>query len=48
VVKPTQREAIDVATQIARNQQAELFVHGQDGKIRNRNSYGNDPPSRKG
>ena len=31
------------ATEIAKNQNTELFVHRQDGTIRNRNSYGNDP-----
>lgn len=25
------------------NQKAELFIHGKDGKIQNRNSFGNDP-----
>lgn len=39
----TQQEAIRVARGIARNQRSELFVHGKDGKIRERNSYGNDP-----
>jgi len=39
----TQREAIDAAREIARNQQSELFIHGQDGRIRERDSYGNDP-----
>jgi hypothetical protein len=39
----TQQDAIDAATQIARNQKTELYVHGRDGRIRERNSYGNDP-----
>ncbi len=39
----TQGEAIVRATEIAKNQKTELFVHRQDGTIRNRNSYGNDP-----
>lgn len=39
----TQREAIDFARQIAINQASELFVHGEDGRIRERNSYGRDP-----
>lgn len=42
-VKETQQEAIDVAKQIAKNQQSEMFIHGRNGKIRERNSYGNDP-----
>lgn len=46
-VTSTQREAIEIATQIAINQSSEMFIHGKDGKIRERNSYGNDPhPSR--
>ena len=42
-VHNTQREAIDAARNIARNQQSELLVHGRDGQIRARDSYGNDP-----
>lgn len=44
----TQREAINIATEIARNQQSELIVHGCDAKISWRNSYGNDPYPPKG
>ncbi len=44
----TQQEAIDAATQLAKQQQTELVVHGEDGQIRERNSYGNDPRSIKG
>jgi hypothetical protein len=42
----TQREAIDRARTIAQNQSTELFIHGRDGRIRERDSYGNDnfPP----
>jgi len=39
----TQADAIATAREIARNQQAELLVHGRDGRIRERDSYGNDP-----
>lgn len=42
-VVTTQKEAIEIAKEIAKNQGAELFIHGNDGKIRERNSYGNDP-----
>ena len=42
-VHDTQREAIDVAREIARNQQSELFIHGRNGRIRERDSHGNDP-----
>lgn len=39
----TQREAIDRARDVARNERSELFVHGRDGRIRERDSHGNDP-----
>lgn len=42
-VASTQSEAIEVAKEIARNQNSELLVHGRNGKIRERNSYGSDP-----
>ena len=44
----TQREAIEQARNIAQNQKAELFIHGENGRIRERNSYGNDPFPPKG
>ena len=39
----TQAEAIKAGREIASNQKAELFIHGRDGKIRERNTYGDDP-----
>lgn len=47
-VVPTQKEAIKIATEIAKNQNSELFVHGRDGQIRERDSFGNDPYPPKG
>ncbi|HEV2746448.1 MAG TPA: DUF2188 domain-containing protein [Allosphingosinicella sp.] len=44
----TQAEAIQAATKIAQNQKTELYVHGRDGRIRERNSYGDDPHPPKG
>ncbi|TGC04271.1 hypothetical protein CRI63_08070 [Escherichia sp. E2661] len=44
----TQQEAIDAARGIAINQQSEVLIHGENGKIRERNSYGNDPYPPKG
>ncbi len=43
---PTQAQAVSKATEIARNQKTELYIHGRDGRIRERNSYGSDkhPP----
>lgn len=39
----TQKNAIDSAKQIAVNQKSEVLIHGKNGRIRDRNSYGNDP-----
>jgi len=47
-VHSTQQEAIQHAREIARNQQSELLIHGTNGQIRERNSYGNDPFPPKG
>jgi hypothetical protein len=44
----TQAEAITQGTETARREGAELYIHGTDGKIRERNSYGNDPFPPKG
>ncbi|GAA0581285.1 DUF2188 domain-containing protein [Halomonas salifodinae] len=44
----TQSEAADAARDIARNQQSEVLIHGRDGKIREKDSYGNDPFPPKG
>ena len=43
-VHDTQREAINVAREIARNQGGELLIHGRDGQIRERDSSGNNDP----
>ncbi|MCC6181900.1 MAG: DUF2188 domain-containing protein [Bacteroidia bacterium] len=45
-ITPTQKEAIAVGKSIAQNQKSELIIHRTDGKIREKNSYGNDsyPP----
>ena len=48
VIKPTQSEAIDAAREIARNHESELLIHGRDGKIRDRDSYGPDSHPPKG
>ena len=39
----TQGEAIDHGRKIAKKQGAEFYVHGKDGRIREKDSYGNDP-----
>ena len=43
-VHDTQREAIDVGREIARNQGGELLIHGRNGQIRERDSSGNHDP----
>ena len=39
----TQKEAIDAARDRAIKDRAEVVIHGRDGKIRDSDSYGNDP-----
>ncbi|MFI3293203.1 MAG: DUF2188 domain-containing protein [Rikenellaceae bacterium] len=48
VIKPTQKQAEGVAIKIAKNQKSEVVIHGVNGKIRDKNSYGNDPYPPKG
>jgi len=45
-VTSTQKEAINVARSIAKNQKSELLVHNMKGQIRRKDSFGNDnfPP----
>ena len=42
----TKQEAIDIAREISKNQGSELYIHGKDGKIQQKESHGNDsfPP----
>ncbi len=39
----TQRDAIEVGSEIARNNRSELFIHDRENKIRDRDSYDGDP-----
>lgn len=39
----TKDNAEDRAQGIAEDKKVEHFIHGKDGKIQERNSYGNDP-----
>lgn len=45
---PTQAEAEKAAREIAINQKSEVLIHGENGRIRERNSYGDDPHPPKG
>jgi hypothetical protein len=42
-IRDTQSDAASHAREIARNQHSELLIHGRNGQIRERDSYGNDP-----
>lgn len=44
----TQQQAINIARDIARNQSSELVIHGEDGRIRSKDSHGKDPFPPKG
>ena len=48
VITETQAEARKIAREIAIKNKSELVVHGTDGRIREKNSYGNDPFPPKG
>lgn len=39
----TQREAATYAREIAINQKSEVIIQGLNGRIRSKDSYGNDP-----
>ena len=39
----TQKEAVTHGRNIAKNQKVEFYIHGRDGKIREKDSYGKDP-----
>ncbi len=42
-VHDTQAEAEARGRGLARGDEVEFFLHGRDGRIRERDSYGNDP-----
>ena len=39
----TKQQAVDFGREIARNQKSELVIHGKNGRIQDKDSYGNDP-----
>lgn len=39
----TQAQAADAARDIARNQRSEVVIHDRQGRIRDSDSFGNDP-----
>lgn len=42
-IHKTQDAAIKHGRDIAKSQEAEFYIHGRDGKIRQKDSYGKDP-----
>lgn len=42
-VTPTQKQAIDKDRDQARRDKVEVVIHRKDGRIRDSDSYGNDP-----
>lgn len=42
-VTDTQKQAIDRAREQAKREHVEVVIHRRDGKIRDSDSYGNDP-----
>jgi hypothetical protein len=44
----TQNEAAKSARDLARKNKAELLIHGRNGKVRDRITYGHDPRRTKG
>ena len=47
-VARTQAEAIEIARQLSISRSSEMLIHGEDGRIRARISYGNDPTRSRG
>lgn len=43
IITETKKDVITVARQLAKNNNSELVIHGKDGRIQNRGSYGKDP-----
>lgn len=43
VATDTQKQAIERAREQAKREHVEVVIHGRDGKIRDSDSYGNDP-----
>jgi hypothetical protein len=44
----TQSDAAQVGKEIARRNKSELLIHGRDGRIRDRSTFGQDPRHTRG
>jgi hypothetical protein len=42
-ITETKKQAVDIAKEIAKNNKSEVVIHGKNGKIQDKDSYGNDP-----
>ena len=40
---PTQKDAIEAGRGVAQAEKSELVIHGKDGRIRDKDSFGHDP-----
>ncbi|MEZ6030413.1 MAG: DUF2188 domain-containing protein [Hyphomonadaceae bacterium] len=47
-VHDRQSDAVSAARKTAVEHKSEMFIHGRDGRIRERNTYGRDPNPPKG
>lgn len=47
-VVDTQQEAVSIAKERAKREGSELYIHGRNGRIRERSTYGKDPFPPKG
>ncbi|MCF8350513.1 MAG: DUF2188 domain-containing protein [Bacteroidales bacterium] len=47
-VAQTRKEMISKGRKIAKYQKSEVIIHGKNGQIREKDSYGNDPRKIKG
>lgn len=43
----TEKEAVRNARERARSESGELYIHGHDGRIRERSTFGHDPAASK-
>jgi hypothetical protein len=43
IITEVKKDAVEVAREIARNNHSELVIHGKDGRIQDKDSYGNYP-----
>ena len=43
IITEIKKDAVEAAREIARNNHSELVIHGRDGRIQDKDSYGNDP-----